>query len=114
MPSDDPAGFGVVWMVQEVPFHASASGASLVEPKEVPTAVQASAATQDTAVRALLTDPAGLGVVWMVQEVPFHASANGAWPVEFRYEPTAVHTSTDTHDTPARTAWNDPAGVTVG
>jgi hypothetical protein len=43
-----------------------------------PTAVQAAAAEQDTARNSLPVDPAGLGVAWMCQLVPFHASASSA------------------------------------
>jgi hypothetical protein len=42
-----------------------------------PTAVQAEADVQDTPDRELLVAPEGVGVVWIVQAVPFHRSASG-------------------------------------
>jgi hypothetical protein len=66
----------------------------------VPTAVQLSAAVQDTSVRSLWPF-AKLGVGWIDQVVPFHRYAPG---------PTAVHALPDVHDTPVR-LW---PGVFVG
>ncbi len=72
-----PAGAGVGRMVQVVPFHDSTSCIGLLGTvKYRPTAVQAVADVQDTPLRELLVAPAGLGVVWMVQVVPFHTSTN--------------------------------------
>jgi hypothetical protein len=72
---------GVVWTVQLLPFQRSAKGA-LGNPAPVvvakpPAAVQAVAALHDTPVKVANVAPAGLGVVLIVQVVPFHCSANG-------------------------------------
>ena len=40
--------------------------------------VQAVAEGHDTPRNSLPADPAGLGVAWMLQVVPFHASASSA------------------------------------
>ena len=71
-----PAGSGVVWVLQAVPFHASAKVTSEFELlSSNPTAVQAVAEVHDTPYKALATAPLGLGVVWIPQVVPFHTSA---------------------------------------
>ena len=88
VPTDRP-GLGVAWIRQLVPFHRSASDTVMLLPPDAPrppgvlivvapTAVQAAAAEQDTARNSLPVDPAGLGVAWMCQLVPFHASASSA------------------------------------
>ena len=65
-------------MRQLAPFHRSASGVVLpVLPVWAPTAVQASAAGQETAKKPAAGWPAGLGTGWMLQFVPFHRSASG-------------------------------------
>jgi hypothetical protein len=86
VPTDRP-GLGVAWIRQFAPSHRSASDTVVLVPPEAlwppcelivvaPTAVQAAAAEHDTASNSLLVDPAGLGVAWMCQRVPFHASAS--------------------------------------
>ena len=86
VPADRP-GFGTAWIRQFVPFHRSASDTVMLVPPEAPrpravlivvapTAVHAAAAEHDTARNSLPVDPAGLGVAWMRQRVPFHASAS--------------------------------------
>src|SRR6516225_47222 len=73
-------GLGVVWMVQAVPFHRSARvRLGLVLAPWSPTAVQACAEVHDTLRRELSGAPAGLGVAWMLQVVPFQASARVSW-----------------------------------
>jgi ABC-type transport system substrate-binding protein len=57
-------------MVRVVPFHCSARVPPLAVP---PTAVQAHREAQDTLFSA--PPPAGLGVGWIRQAVPFHRSA---------------------------------------
>lgn len=66
-----PAGFGVAWGRQELPFHASASAPAV----SLPTVVQALAAVHDTPDSWLNVAP-GLGVGWIFQEVPFQDSAS--------------------------------------
>ena len=91
VPTDRP-GLGVAWIRQLVPFHRSASDTVMLVPPDAPrppgvpivvapTAVHAAAAAaaeQDTARNSLPVDPAGPGVAWMCQLVPFHASASSA------------------------------------
>ena len=78
-----PVGLGVAWMFQVVPFHDSASVVELwVELSDAePTAVHAVAEAHDTEFRDALV-PGGLGVVRMLQAVPFHASARVNRPDE--------------------------------
>ena|SRR5215467_11084316 len=67
---------GMAWMLQLVPFQRSASGRpELVRVPWSPTAVQAFAEVHDTLRRKLSSAPAGLGTSWMLQLVPFQASA---------------------------------------
>ena len=73
----EPAGSGVTWTRQLVPFHRSASGTLVPELSMfAPPAVQAVAEVQDTARNSLPGDPAGLAVAWMLHAVPFHRSAS--------------------------------------
>jgi hypothetical protein len=44
--------------------------------KYQPTAVQALAEVQATPSKALLVGPPGLGVFWILQDLPFHRSAS--------------------------------------
>jgi hypothetical protein len=97
-------GFGVRWIVHVVPFQLSATvitGAirppSLVDP----TAAQAVADVHETPDRLdsmLLV----LGVVWMVQAVPFQRSASAWVLLAVRMYPTAVHAAPEVHETPER------------
>ncbi len=51
----------------------------------------------------LLTDPAGCGVVWIVQTVPFHSAANGVLEPEASPDnPTAVQALDEVQDTSER------------
>jgi len=84
-----PVGLGVVWIFQDVPFHASAN----VPLRSLPTAVHAVADVHDTPDST--ENPGGLGVAWIFQDVPFHASAN----VPLGPLPTAMHEVADVHDT---------------
>src|SRR5262249_54640312 len=71
-----PAGLGVAWTRQRVPFHRSAKVTSVPEPfPEPPAAEHAGAAGQDRAPRKLNGAPERLGVAWTRQRVPFHRSA---------------------------------------
>jgi hypothetical protein len=69
-------GLGVAWMDHRVPFHRSARVMSVPEwVNALPTATQAEADVQSTALSVLLAAPAGLGVGSALQLVPFHRSA---------------------------------------
>ena len=69
-------GLGVGWMDHLIPSHRSARVISVPEwVKELPTATQAEADVQATALSALLGAPSGLGVDSTLQLVPFHRSA---------------------------------------
>jgi hypothetical protein len=82
-----PAGLGVGWMVQVVPFHRSARVLPLAVP---PTAVQAEREAHDTLFSA--PPPAGVGVGWIRQVVPFHRSARVAMVRDLLVvAPTATH-----------------------
>ena len=102
------AGLGVAWIAQRMPFHRSASVNSLPAVlSQLPAAVQAFAEVQDTpGSGAKNANPAGVGVGWICQRVPFHASARGktVWALLMEY-PVAVQASAEVHDTPASAAF---------
>jgi hypothetical protein len=105
-----PAGLGVGWMRQLVPFHNSAR-VPVGLPKlsvRAPTAVQATADMHDTAAREPPT--AGLGVGWMRQVTPSHRSASGP----LADVPVAVQAEGPVQDTLARTLGAAPVGLGVG
>ena len=104
-----PAGTAACCVLHVVPFQRSASGTVLVPLKNEPTAVQAFGAVHDTPCRAGSEPPGGMGVFWMVQVVPFQASAQ-VWPVA---EPTAVHAVAELHDTSLSWLVVDPDGLGV-
>ena len=115
---DSPAalaleGFAVVWIVQVVPFHCSASGA-LPSVVGGPTAVHAVAVGHETPPR-IGVPVAGLGVDWIAQLDPLNRSASVVLGIELlvAYPPTAVHAVFELHDTPSRTAAVVPAGLGV-
>src|SRR6516225_7890528 len=97
-----PAGLGVGWMLQLVPFHRSARFPA----SEFPTAVHADGEVQATPSRNA-PPCGGLAVAWMLQRVPSHRSAS----VPAAEPPTAVQTADDVHATPDR---NAPAGLGAG
>ena len=93
-----PAGLGVGWMLQLVPFHRSARLPAL----EFPAAVHADADVQAT---PFSSPPplAGLGVAWMVHLAPFHLSAKVlALGVKGLEAPVAMHVVADVQATPLR------------
>ena len=92
-----------------MPFQRSASGTVLVPLKNEPTAVQAFGAVHATPCRAGSEPPAGMGVFWMVQFVPFHPSAQ-VWP---EAEPTAVHAVAERHETSLSWLVVEPARLGV-
>jgi hypothetical protein len=70
-----PIGVGVVWTVQAVPFQNSANGSSMSSSlTEMPTAVQAVGAVQETPVSEAYSSLVG-GVDSEVQVLPFQFSA---------------------------------------
>jgi len=87
-----PAGFGVVWMLQLVPFHTSASvEGSPALLRYQPTATHALAEVHATPRRSLDVAPEGSGVAWVLQLVPFQASAQvTVGPALFARLPTAL------------------------
>jgi hypothetical protein len=110
-----PAGTGTDWRTHCVPFHRSANGTRFPEPlMKYPTAVHAVADVQETAEKAVVVAPAGLGVALTVQVLPFHRSANGrAGPEESLESPTAMHAVAVGHDTARNAAKTAPVGLGV-
>jgi hypothetical protein len=72
-----PAGPGVGWIDHRFPFQASARVrvSPFLPLSDRPTAVQAAAEVHETPPRKVPAEPAGLGVGWTDQAVPFQASA---------------------------------------
>jgi hypothetical protein len=102
----DPAGLGVGWMVQVVPFHRSARVLPLAVP---PTAVQAEREVHDTLISA--PPPAGVGVGWIRQVVPFHRSARVTMARDLLVvPPTATHAECAMQATPFRELDAAPGG----
>src|SRR3989442_1590459 len=65
-----------------------------------PTAVHALAEVHETSLSKLSVDPAGLGVAWITQEVPFQRSAKvSPVPELSTFSPTAVHALAEVQDT---------------
>jgi hypothetical protein len=109
-----PAGLGVRWRRHVVPFHRSATvtGPELV--KFNPTAEQAEDAEHPTPFRKITCAPAGFGVGWILQLVPFHRSASvptGKPELSVR-APTAVQVNEDVQATPSSPP--PSAGLGVG
>src|SRR5215469_9377998 len=100
-----PTGVGMGWMLQALPFHCSARFPAL----ELPTAVHADEDTHATPSRNA-PPCAGLAVVRVLQELPFHSSASV--PVPVTSPPTAMHIEDDVQATPDRKS--DPLGLGVG
>src|SRR5271155_297329 len=77
--------------------------------------MQADAEVQDTPYRKLEGAPAGLGVRWMRQCLPFQCSASvTSVSPSLPALPTAVHEVADQHDTPNRVLPGSLAGLGVG
>jgi hypothetical protein len=115
-----PAGVGIVWIVQLLPFQCSASIwstpplGSVPAVWNVPTATHAVVDAQVTPVSRLETAPLGLGVDWMDQLVPFQTSASVP-RVEalFSYEPTATQLVLDGQRIPDSSLDIAPLGLGV-
>ena len=80
-------------MLQVAPSHRSAS----VPVLEPPTAVHAA---DDVHATPDKNAPAGLGVDWICQLLPFHRSTSALRAVPGGVPPTAVHADGDVQDTP--------------
>lgn len=95
-------GLGVGWMDHLVPSHRSARVMDVPEwVNELPTATQAEAAVQSTALSVLLGAPSGFGVDSALQLVPFHRSARvTVLPKRLVSSPTAVHEEELEQETP--------------
>jgi hypothetical protein len=101
-------------MDQVDPFQTSARGMLCPLLEKDPTAVQASAAVQDTPSSELLVNPSGSGVGLTIHVLPFHTSASDCCPLASLYRPTAVQAVAVAHDTELRTTVEEPGGLTVG
>jgi len=97
----DPAGMGVGWIAQLLPFHRSASVSCAPDPTaNCPTAVHAELDEQDTPLRALAAAPAGFGVDWTAQMPPLRRSASVTpSPDSLTCRPTAMHVEVVGQDT---------------
>jgi hypothetical protein len=96
-------GSAVDWIVQVVPFHASASVRwRLAVPMNIPTPVHVEAVEQDTPRNSLTRAPVWFGVVWTPQLVPFQRSASivGGTSMPVLAPPTAVQAVAAVHETP--------------
>src|SRR5215467_14491339 len=91
----------VLLIVQVLPFHSSASVSILPPLMEAwPTASHRDAETQETSLSWLEVTPAGLGVGWMLQVLPFHASASVSVAPPLSNRPTASQDDDDAHQMP--------------
>src|SRR5215471_6826447 len=107
----EPDGCGVLLSVHFVPFQCAANGVWFPEPTvKNPTVMHALVDGHDTLIRKLCTAPAGLGVDWTVQFVPFQRSASVFSEPPLATSPTAVHTFAPLQDTPLRLLF-DALGV---
>src|SRR4051812_34857855 len=80
----------------------------------VPTAMHAVVVAHVTPLSWLETAPAGFGVDWIDQLVPFHASASvERVSAVFSYEPTATHEVLDAHRMPESSLDSAPLGFGV-
>jgi hypothetical protein len=98
------------WRLQVVPFHCSATVPSALNEvsRMLPTAMHAVADVHETPVRKLFGTPAGAGIVWTLQLVPFHRSAMTCAALLL---PTAVHADGEVQETAFK---NDPGLPEVG
>lgn len=108
-------GFRVVWIDHFFPFHRSASVRSALACFSYPpTAVQPPATVQEALLSSLKLAPLGFRVCSIDHFFPFQRSASvtGGLPLACQ-DPTAVQAPRDVHDTPARPADVEPAGLGV-
>jgi hypothetical protein len=103
---------GVVWITHEVPFQRSTSVRWNNDPSfHPPAAVQAEAEVHDTPSSTERVAPAGLGTVWIDQEVPSHRSMNIVSTPDAKLRPTAKHAVADGHEIPSTSTEVAPLGV---
>src|SRR5215472_815391 len=95
----------VLLIVQLLPFHSSAS-VSMLPPLMVawPTASHRDAETHETSLSWLEVTPAGFGVDWTPQELPFHTSASVSVVPPLSNCPTASQDDDDVHQMPGSCA----------
>lgn len=81
----ESAGMGVIWTLQVLPVHASASGLILPYLSVYdPTAMQLVDEAQDIPFSSAVFTPAGTGAWWIDHFEPFHCSTSGTvWPVRW-------------------------------
>jgi hypothetical protein len=107
-----PAGAGIVWTLQLVPFHRSAMTCAALL---LPTAVHADGEVQETAFK---NDPGlpEVGVGSMLQLVPSQCSVSvpSELPELSRAVPTATQAVGDVHETPFSAPAAAPPGFGVG
>ena len=73
-----PAGLGVGWLLQRVPFQRSATVTGVPEVLTAnPTVVHAVAEVQATDCSRVASAPGGCGIGTTLQRVPFHRSESG-------------------------------------
>lgn len=111
-----PVGFADGSINQTVPIRCSTSVTFAPAAfTAYPTAVQLVAVVHETAESALVVAPAGFGVVWIDQAVPFHASARvTSTPEPLTYSPTAMQAVAAVHETPESALLVAPEGAGVG
>jgi hypothetical protein len=101
----DPAGLGVGWMRQWLPFHRSARVSCTPDlVTKCPTLVHADLDGHDTPLSALAAAPGGFGVDWTAQVPPLRRSASVTPSPDSRTcKPTAVQTGLAGQDTALNT-----------
>lgn len=101
-----------------VPFHRSTSAGptgSLALSTTPPTAVQADGPVQSTPKNPAPPVPAGLGVGWMRQRLPFHRSAMVTQvPEALRASATAVQAEAEVQDTDCSRVTGAPGRCGIG
>jgi len=110
-----PVGFGLVTIVQVVPFQCSVNVCSTTFEAEVvvevPTAMQLAGDGHDTpSSSAVVFVPVGRGVDTIDQVVPFQCSARLVSDVDVEEIPTAAQSVTLAHDTPLNAVSSEPVG----
>ena len=109
-----PAGTGVGWTVQALPFQPSARFLEAVLVENAPTAVQALGVVHHTPMsEPPLVAPDGRLTVSGFHFVPSQPSAMGCWITPDMNRPTAVQALAVAHDTLINVGWFAPGGVGV-
>lgn len=110
----EAAGFAGVCNDQVAPFHASASGLTVVAVEAAPTATQDVLAVHATPMSRSPVAAVALGVVCTDHVVPLLASASVACvPLLFVKSPTALQALAAVHETLVSSLWNEPLGFGV-